>query len=263
LAKKQKKQEAPSWELSNIGLMLFTSLNIILLAFFIMLQSMAIVDEKREVIVLGSLIGTFGILPKGLSPTKGEGQSMSPTTKPFGKVRSDMDNMKNIINESIIEDKINTLRGKKHSVMSFQETVLFPKNEVEIIPEMEKILLEFADIMRGKEYHIMVEGHTDDMPPQRADLYNNWSVSATRAANVVKFFIEKGGIDPNRLSGFGYAGEYPIVTNNSPKNRARNRRVDIVLDARDQEELERHKEETKKRAPLTIKGFDFNLFDKN
>ena len=53
--------------------MLFTSLNIILLAFFIMLNALAVVDEKREIIVLGSLIGTFGILPKGLSPTKGEG----------------------------------------------------------------------------------------------------------------------------------------------------------------------------------------------
>jgi len=75
-----RKEEAPrpEWEKTNSGLMLFTALNTILLAFFIMLASMAVIDEKRQIEAFGSLVGTFGILPGGLSVTQDNGTLRTP-----------------------------------------------------------------------------------------------------------------------------------------------------------------------------------------
>jgi len=239
--------------------MMQTSLFIILLAFFIMLSSMAVIDERREQIVLGSMIGSFGILPGGMSPTATEGQSIAPPSSPLEIIQSDMEQMKDILAHKTIEDKINMLRGRTRRIVSFQEAVLFPPDGVEILPEMKPVLMDFAAVMKGSEYSIIIEGHTDDRPPQNEALISNWFVSATRAANILKFFIEEGGIDPSRLSAFGYAGYKPVVVNTSPENRRRNRRIDLILDTTKQAALWRYQRESWKLKPLTFKGFTFPL----
>ncbi|MBW1708849.1 MAG: OmpA family protein [Deltaproteobacteria bacterium] len=257
---RKKEPEPPEWKKSNIGLMMTTSLMIILLAFFIMLSTMGVIDERREQIVFGSMIGSFGILPGGLSPTKTEGRSLTPPSSPLEIIQSDMEQMKDILAIKTVEDKINMLRGRTRRIISFQETVLFPPGGVEVLPEMKSVLMDFADVIRGSEYSIIIEGHTDDLPPQDETLISNWFVSATRAANILKIFIEEGGIDPTRLSAFGYAGYSPVVVNTSPENRRRNRRIDLILDTTRQAALWRYQKESWKLKPLTFKGFTFQLF---
>ncbi|MBW2087149.1 MAG: flagellar motor protein MotB [Deltaproteobacteria bacterium] len=257
---RKKEEKRPEWEKTNIGLMMFTALMIILLAFFIMLSSMSVIDERREQVVLGSLIGSFGILPGGLSPTRTEAHSLAPPSSPLQVIKSDMEQLKDIFTQRTIEDKINFLRGRTRRIISFQEAVLFPPGEVEILPEMKPVLMELANVLRGSDYPIIIEGHTDDLPPRDETLINNWFVSATRSANILKFFINEGGLDPNRLSAFGYAGYRPVAANNSPENRRRNRRVDLILDTTRQMALWRYQKESWKLKPLTFKGFTFHLF---
>ncbi len=258
MARKQE-PEPPDWEKSNISLMMQTSLMIILLAFFIMLSSMAVIDERREQVVLGSMIGSFGILPGGLSPTHTEGRSLMPPSSPVETIQSDMERMKLILSHETVEGKVNMLRGRTRRIIRFQEAVLFPPDGVEILPEMKPVLMDFANIMRGSKYSIIIEGHTDDLPPKNENLINNWFVSATRADNILKFFIEEGGIDSSRLSAFGYAGYKPIVANTSPENRRRNRRIDLILDTTQQVALWRYQKKSWKLKPLTFKGFTFPL----
>ncbi|MBW2623611.1 MAG: OmpA family protein, partial [Deltaproteobacteria bacterium] len=109
------------------------------------------------------------------------------------------------------------------------------------------------------DYPISIHGHTDDQPPRNAALINNWYVSATRAAKILQFFIEEGGIDPNRLSGYGYAGYSPLESNTTPQKRARNRRIDLVLDATHKMAVEGYQRKTWKPKPLDFKGFKFKL----
>ena len=87
---KKKEEEAPEWVTSNIGLMLFTSLMIILLAFFIMLSSMAVVDERRQIVAMGSILGAFGILPGGLSPAQSTTTHVAPPTKPLEPIHTSL-----------------------------------------------------------------------------------------------------------------------------------------------------------------------------
>ncbi len=259
MARKERK-ERPAYVKSNIGLLMFTSLMIILLAFFIMLSSLSVPDERREQKVLGSLVGNFGILPEGLSAMRAKGKSISPSSSPIEEVKSDIEQMKDILATRNIEEEINVLKGRTRRIMSLSEAILFPPDGVEILPEMRPVLREIAGILKGSDYPIIIKGHTDDQPPRNAALINNWYVSSTRAANILKFFIEEGGLDPNRLSAFGYAGYSPIVANTTPEKRAQNRRIDLVLDATHKMAVEGYQKKTWKPKPLNFKGFKFNLF---
>ena len=84
-----------------------------------------------------------------------------------------------------------------------------------------------------------------------------------RAVNVLRFMVEDGGIDPKRLSAFGYGGYHPMVVNNSPRNRARNNRIDLVIDRNRQKLVENWQEKHDKDKYVDYKGFIFRLFDRD
>lgn len=91
------------------------------------------------------------------------------------------------------------------------------------------ILDKIAPLLIDTHRHIRIEGHTDNLPINTREFPSNWELSTARAVNVVKYFIEKHNFSPYILSAAGY-GEYrPIAPNDSDKNRALNRRVDIII----------------------------------
>ena len=79
------------------------------------------------------------------------------------------------------------------------------------------------------DYRIAIRGHTDDRNIQTRQFPSNWELSAVRATTVLRFFIQQG-IDPQRMTATGYADYIPLVDNDSAENRARNRRVEFVLE---------------------------------
>jgi chemotaxis protein MotB len=78
-----------------------------------------------------------------------------------------------------------------------------------------------------------VEGHTDDVPIENKRFPSNWELSVARAVKVVKYFISKGNISPERLSAAGYGDSKPLYPNVSNHNRELNRRVGIILTLRE------------------------------
>jgi chemotaxis protein MotB len=76
---------------------------------------------------------------------------------------------------------------------------------------------------------IRIEGHTDDVPIRTARYGSNWELSTARASAVVAYLIQEVGIEPRRLSAAGYGEFHPRVANDTQENRARNRRIDIVV----------------------------------
>lgn len=241
---------------------MFTSLMIILLAFFIMLSSLAVIDERREQNVLGSLIGAFGILPKGLSAIKGKGGSLAPTSEVLDDIKSDTEHMKRVLTHEIVEDKITVLKGSTRRIISIQNTVFFAEDGVELLPEKLPLLKKLAEILSKSDYPIIIKGHTDNQPPQDEALINNWYVSSSRAANILKYFIEEGGLDPNRLTAFGYSEYRPLVVNTTRENRAKNRRIELVLDTSHRVAIRQYNKESWAPKKLNFKGFYFDLFGK-
>ena len=96
------------------------------------------------------------------------------------------------------------------------------------------VLGSLAGVIRDMPYPIRVEGHTDNVPIHTRRYPSNWELSTARAVNVVKYFADAGQIDPQRLSAVGYGESKPLVANDSAQNRAKNRRVEIVVVKEDQ-----------------------------
>jgi chemotaxis protein MotB len=114
-------------------------------------------------------------------------------------------------------------------VLSVPEAGSFPAGQAELSAEARLMMRSLAAGLQDGRHLIRVEGHTDDVPVRGGRYRSNWELSTARATTVVEFLIEEGRLDPGRLSAAGYAEYHPRLDNGSPANRARNRRVDIVI----------------------------------
>jgi chemotaxis protein MotB len=92
------------------------------------------------------------------------------------------------------------------------------------------LLAEIGHLLNIDQKHpITVEGNTDNQPIQSSQFPSNWELSTDRATTVVRYLIAHS-IQDQRLSAAGYADLHPLASNATATGRARNRRVDIVLD---------------------------------
>lgn len=122
-----------------------------------------------------------------------------------------------------------TATGDKVKI-TLDGSALFASGRSELTTQADTI---FADMLRTfqryPDYQIRISGHTDNVPISTARFSSNWELSAVRATTVLRFFAERG-IDARRLTATGYADLFPIDHNDTPDGRARNRRVEFVLE---------------------------------
>ena len=90
-------------------------------------------------------------------------------------------------------------------------------------------LQSLAEVLVELDRQIKVQGHTDNVPIRSAQFPSNWELSAVRAVMVVRALSELYGVPAQNLSAVGYADSRPVVDNTTPENRAKNRRVEIVV----------------------------------
>lgn len=122
-------------------------------------------------------------------------------------------------------------RGVVISVAS--DDVLFALGSADISRLGQRIVRAVASILDEVPNEVIVEGHTDDLPLQRRDGYDNWNLSTDRSVAVLQLLADNG-VGPQRLIASGYGEHRPRVPNDSRRNRALNRRVDVVLVANPQ-----------------------------
>jgi chemotaxis protein MotB len=109
------------------------------------------------------------------------------------------------------------------------DRLLFASGQATLIPAARPLLGEISNLLSiDREHPISVEGNTDDVPIQSSSFPSNWELSTARASMVVRELISQG-TDAHRLSAAGYADLRPITSNATAQGRARNRRVEIVL----------------------------------
>lgn len=151
------------------------------------------------------------------------------------KNRSDSLNlvMVNNLTRSLSRDEmqdldIKVLKGVVY--ISLADNMLYRSGSYEISNEGGKILSKIAKIIKDyKDYDVLVEGNTDTDPISRANIRNNWDLSALRASSVVQALQNDYGVDPKRMTAGG-RGEYnPIATNATPEGKSLNRRTQIII----------------------------------
>lgn len=115
-------------------------------------------------------------------------------------------------------------------VVSMREAGSFPTGSADLAPAAKDVLAALADTIGAEAgMKLRVEGHTDDVPIQTGRFASNWELSTARATSVVTHLVQQLGLSPERLSAAGYGEFHPRVPNASSADRARNRRVDVVI----------------------------------
>jgi len=127
--------------------------------------------------------------------------------------------------------KIEEFEGKLK--VTFVDKILFDSGSVTIKQIGQEVLLRLADSFRDNEaQNLVIEGHTDDVQigsVLQERFPTNWELSTARATAVVRFFQEKGDIEPERLTASGFSFYRPVDSNETEEGRKQNRRIEIIL----------------------------------
>ncbi len=215
----------------------------LLMAFFILMYSMSVLNLSRFQEVAISIKSGFGGIMDG------RGQSVLADSGRLGKnlvAAGDPEvpwqvvaKIQEFVQEEHLEKAVKMRMDERGLIVSLvTDKVIFKRGEADLSPATIRIIDRIADTLRSVPNNIQVEGHTCDLPI--ASRYpSNWELSTARASTVVRYMIEEKKIPPERLSASGYADSKPLVTNTSENNRAINRRVDIVVLKTEQSKSER------------------------
>lgn len=138
-------------------------------------------------------------------------------------------NLTRSLNTDELKDvDVKVLKGVVY--ISLNDNMLYKSGSYEISPAAMDILSKIAKIIKDyKDYDVLVEGNTDNVPISKTNIRNNWDLSALRASSVVQALQNDFGIAPSRLTAGG-RGEYnPIDTNDTSAGRQKNRRTEIII----------------------------------
>ena len=130
--------------------------------------------------------------------------------------------------EELKEVDVQVLKGVVY--ISLGDNRLYESGSYKINSRASETLSKIAKIIKDyKDYEVLIEGNTDNVPISQTNIRNNWDLSCLRASSVVQELQTKYGVDPKRLTAGG-RGEYnPIATNDTPMGKQRNRRTQIII----------------------------------
>ena len=135
---------------------------------------------------------------------------------------------RSLTREEMADVDVQVLKGVVY--ISLADNMLYKSGSYEIGDRAHETLSKIAKIIQDyKEYDVLVEGNTDDVPISKTNIRNNWDLSALRASSVVQALQTQYGIDPKRMT-CGARGQYnPVASNNTEKGKQRNRRTQIII----------------------------------
>jgi len=118
-------------------------------------------------------------------------------------------------------------------IIRINEKGSFPSGEAILKAGFEPVMKKITAAVNGAKGIVKVAGHTDDIPISNDWYRSNWELSASRAVTVAQYMLKNKQTDPNRIVIQGYADTKPLVPNDSSANRAKNRRVEILISQED------------------------------
>jgi len=252
----------PAW------VMTFADLMSLLMCLFVLLLSFAEIDASRLKQIADSLEQAFGVqrevpaleIPMGTSPIFDRFSPGIPQPTLLDEVRQTRaeddprlqtftaDAVKQIeqavqqqmdrtaaevaaaLSEEIASGMLQLEQGPERLIIRIEERGSFGSGSSDMTPQFRVILGRMADTLAKIPGEISVEGHTDNIPIRTERFQSNWDLSAARAASVANTLLDKGTVKPDRLRIQGHAETRPLAENDTPENRALNRRVEIVVD---------------------------------
>ncbi len=233
MARSKKKKGGEKALGSPLWMTTYGDMMTLLLCFFILLFSFSTIDVVKFRDVIIELQGALGVLTGGpMVLNLGDIPAKQITENPSASVQH-MEQIEDAIDEKIETEEltasIETSLNERGLMIRFTDTTLFDIGSAEIKPDAVPILEVIATELTDISNYVRIEGHTDPTPINTSQYPSNWELSTARATAIIHYMVENGTIAPDRLSAAGYSFYHPVVPNNTAENRAKNRRVDVII----------------------------------
>ena len=207
----------------------FNDLTTLLMVFFVMLFSLGNLNFHRFQDFQNALQGALGVLNAGNVTSKGIlSKAHQPSWAEEGK---DIPPSK-VMDENSLEatEGLEAEYTAKGIRLVLEDRMLFSSGSATLSESGQAMLSKVSKIIRPLNRFVRIEGHTDDLPIATRRYPSNWDLSTARAISVVNYFIQQAGFPPSQISAAGYGPWRPRVDNISQEQRAKNRRVEIILE---------------------------------
>ncbi|MZQ75130.1 MAG: OmpA family protein [Peptoclostridium sp.] len=229
---RKKKQQAPAG--APEWMTTYSDMVTLLLTFFILMFSFSSVDAQKFETMMRSFQGSLGILEGGKTlselPLATNGADIDVESDGIYEHLSQ--EIEDYLNQNGLGESVNIINGNNGLILRFNENVLFDSGKADLKPQAMATLSYICSLLNASDFSgkkIRVEGHTDNVPIYNSKYPSNWELSVSRACNVVRFMIEQNGVMSERLSAAGYSEYHPVAANDTVDNKAKNRRVDILI----------------------------------
>jgi len=227
---------APAWMAT------FSDMMTLLLTFFILLYSISSIDAIKFKTISESLQSVLsGETSSSIIEEEGPNDDI-PLDNPQYEQQEDPEDpkikestlemynqVKDYVEEEGLEADVSVSLNRNGVFVNIKEAILFEPGEADIKEEGQEILGNLEGLFLQFDNEIVIEGHTDNVPQQSFKFPTNWELSSGRATAVVRYLCEVKDIPENRLSAIGYGEFRPIADNDTPQNRALNRRVNLLI----------------------------------
>ncbi len=134
-----------------------------------------------------------------------------------------------LVKQANLEDIDVVLTESQAVKVSVRGNLLFDLGKADLKPEAISFLDKLSQIIAANNYQIEIVGHTDNFPISNPAYPTNWELSSARAARVARYLIQAGNLEPGRFTVIGHAFYRPTVPNTTLENKAKNRRVEIII----------------------------------
>jgi len=228
---------APAW-LATMGDLMSN-----LLVFFVLMLSFANTDKQVFQETMESIQAAFGVVNPDASqsfspntPIDWGGKSAAPCevtrNEPSRRAPSMDQKIMQQVQQTIAKNNLSRVvvadTSERGVVIRVTGNVLFESGSDQLLPISFVFLEEIVHITQEFPYELSIEGHTDDSDVESSGFPTNWHLSLARSVAVLRYMMDGGKIDPSRVAVVGFGSSRPLAPNDSPENRAANRRVEFV-----------------------------------
>lgn len=133
------------------------------------------------------------------------------------------------LSQSVLPNGMSVRHGDRTIILTLSDELLFESGQAALREDAYPVLEAFAEVLNEYGVGVRVEGHTDNVPVNTAQFASNWELSAIRAATVARVLSEIFHVPPDLMSATGNGEFKPVADNLTPENRAKNRRVELVV----------------------------------
>ena len=149
--------------------------------------------------------------------------------KKKGKDSLFVSKVQNYIKDERLSQYVLILVDEQKIRIVLNDQVLFKSGSADLLRGSDSVLRGFAEIIRSVNNPVVIEGHTDSQKVMSGKYKDNWELSLYRSYNVLRFLVDKAGINEKKLSVKGVGSQQPLYSNDTPQNRQKNRRVEINI----------------------------------